>query len=163
MRTYRRHLAQALLCCLPVTLLAQQVAGRLPANAQVHVLDGNFKLISTTEGIPANIKEAFVRYSRQPSFAMANPGAKYQVGDVVLDRTLPFRRLVFAGAADDRWFIHYERGGRGHGYYVIVFKVNPGTKAQLLWGGSGGSGARSLDQLRKMIADGEISSEGASY
>ena len=135
-------------CCLSVGL-AQQKVERVSTAERRHILDGEFKIISTTDGIPANIKQAFSQLSGQRSFAMANPGQKFQVGDVIVNRNLPFRRLVFAGAADDRWFIHYERGGRGHSYYVIVFKVGSDNKPELFWDGSGGSGAKSLEQLRK--------------
>lgn len=150
-------------CSLSVALLAQEKGHQLSATEREHILDGQFKLVSTTEGIPANIKQAFSQVSRQSSFAMANPGQKYQVGDVVVDRNLPFRRLVFAGGSNDKGFIHYERGGRGHGYYLVVFKVDPDGDAHFLWGGSGLNGARNLEQLRKMIADGRFSDKQNYY
>lgn len=90
---------------------AQQNRHQLSAAEREHILGGQFKVVSTTEAIPANIKQAFSEITRQPSFALANPGQKYQVADVIVDRNLPFRRLVFAGVKDDKWFIRYERGG----------------------------------------------------
>ena len=42
----------------------------------------------------------------------------------MMGQNLPFRRLLFAGQADNKWFIHYEKGGRLGGYYVLVFTVN---------------------------------------
>jgi hypothetical protein len=155
-REVKRAIPAVFFCCWSVLLSAQNPS-QVQSTDRQHLLGGQFELISKTESIPASIKEAFARVSRESSFAMANPGQKYQVGDVVLDRNLPFRRLMFAGSAGDRWFIHYERGGRGHGYYVVVFKVGRENKPQLLWGGSGGIGAKSLAHLRNMIADGEIS------
>jgi hypothetical protein len=121
MNKRRISLIVLVICCVPFTLLAQQNGHQLSTAEKEHILDGQFKMISTTGSMPANIKQAFSETTREPSFALADPGQKYQVTDVVVDRNLPFRRLVFAGVKDDKWFIHYERGGRGHGYYVLVF------------------------------------------
>ena len=83
---------------------------------------------------------------------MANPGQKFQATDVVLDRTLPFRRLVFAGAQNDKWFVHYEEGGYAHGYYVVAFKVDSQGDAHFIWGCSGIDGAKTLAGCGKMDA-----------
>jgi hypothetical protein len=114
-------------------------------------------VVSKTEAIPTNVKQAFSKISRQPSFAMANPGQRFQATDVVLDRTLPFRRLVFAGVQDDRWFVHYEKGGYAHGYYVVAFKVDPHGDAHFVWGCSGVDGGKTLEQLTRIAADCQLS------
>jgi hypothetical protein len=139
------------ICCIWVASFGQ---GRhqLSPDERQHVLDGQFKVISTTDGIPAEIRKAFCKITRQQSFAMANPGEKYQVGDVIFDRNLPQRRLVFAGASDNKWFLHYERGGRGVTQLVVVFKLNSGDGTQLHWAGAGAHRATSLEELRKMLA-----------
>jgi hypothetical protein len=72
------------------------------------------------------------------------------------------RRLLFAGVKDDEWFIHYERGGGGHGYSVIAFKVDAQQRLQFLWGGVRFRGAKNLDELRKMVAAGQFSDDVAS-
>src|SRR5438093_1868429 len=89
------------ICCVPFTAIAQQNRHQLSAAEREHILDGQFKVVLTTEGFPLKVKQAFSEIARQASFAMANPGQKYQVTDVVVDRNLPFRRLVFAGVKDD--------------------------------------------------------------
>ncbi len=153
-----RALGIALVACgLSPMLLAQQNIHRLSTGERKQILDGEFEVISTTKRIPSNIKQEFSHISRQPSFAMAEPGQKYQVGDVVAHRGLPFRRLIFAGVLNNRWFIHYERGGRGHSYYVVLFNIDPDGDAHFEWGGSAANSAKNLEQLRKMIADGQIS------
>jgi hypothetical protein len=152
----------AVTCCSTL-ILAQQNAHRLSPAERQHVLDGDFKLILKTEAIPDNIKSAYLRLSRQPSFAMAEPGQKYQVGDVVVNRSLPFRRLIFAGNSEKKWFIQYERGGRGHTYYVAIFVIDPDGGARFAWGGSGANGAKNLDQLRKMVTAGQFSDEYNYY
>lgn len=55
---------------------------------------------------------------------------------VVVDRGLPRRRLVFAGVRGDEWFVHYELGGIGHSYCVLLFKVDPQNRLQFVWGGA---------------------------
>jgi hypothetical protein len=133
MRVPARHGGVALvLCGLSGVMWAQQNNHRLSAAEREHILDGQLKLISTTEDIPPTLKDAFSQLSRQPSFAMADPAQKYQVGDVVVDRNLPFRRLVLAGVGDDKWFIHYEKGGRGRTYYVVLFKIDQHGGAHFL-------------------------------
>jgi hypothetical protein len=162
MNEHRISLVVLVICCVAFTAVAQQQGHQLSAAEKEHILDGQFKVVSTTAGMPANVKQAFSEITREPSFALANPGQKYQVTDVVVDRNLPFRRLVFAGVNADKWFVHYERGGRGHGYYVLVFKVDPHGDAHFVWGGSGPNGAKNLEQLRKMVATGQLS-DGENY
>jgi len=162
MNEHRISLVVLVISCVAFTAVAQQQGHQLSAAEKEHILDGQFKMVSTTEGMPANVKQAFSEITREPSFALANPGQKYQVTDVVVDRNLPFRRLVFAGVKDDKWFVHYERGGRGHSYYVLVFKVDPHGDAHFVWGGSGPNGAKNLEQLRKMVATGQLS-DGENY
>ena len=127
------------------------------------LLDGQFKVVSRTEGIPANMKEAFSKITRLPSFAMANPGQKFQSTDFVIDRTLPWRRLVFAGVQDDKWFVHYERGGRAHSYFVLLLKADSDGDAHFVWGCSVANGAKTLEQLRSMVATCRFSNEGSYW
>jgi hypothetical protein len=150
-----RSLVSCIICSLPLTTVAQQ--RQLPAIERERFVDGQFNVVSKTEAIPTNVKQAFSKISRQPSFAMANPGQRFQATDVVLDRTLPFRRLVFAGVLDDRWFVHYEKGGYAHGYYVVAFKVDPDGDAHFVWGCSGVEGAKTLEQLRRIAAACQLS------
>src|SRR5690242_19040740 len=123
MRTLAKQVTSALFIFVLLAAALGQQNSAQRADTPEHILDAKFRLATTTEDILLNIKQAFCQLSRQSSFAIANPGRKYQVGDVVLDRTLPRRRLVFAGINEDKWLIHYERGGRGRGYDVVMFKV----------------------------------------
>lgn len=143
-------------CCMWIASFGQSHHQLSPDEWQ-HILDAQFKVISTTDGIPPNIRKAFCEITRQQSFAMANPGQNYQVGDVIFDRSLPRRRLVIAGESDNKFFIHYERGDRGVTHFVAVFKVDSSGGAQLLWGGAVANRARTLEQLRKMLAVGQFS------
>jgi hypothetical protein len=128
-----------------------------------HVLDGQFTVVASTQTMPASLKHAFAVITGQQQFALADPGQKYQVTDVVYEPGLPFRRLVFAGLSGDKWFIHYEHGGIGHGYAVVVLAVQPEGRVQFLWGGVGSHRAKDLDDLRKSIAGNQFCDDGGYY
>ena len=136
--------------CLPFFTVAQE--GQISSAESERLLDGQFKIVWKTDGIPASLKQAFSKITRQRSFAMADPGQKFQVTDVVLDNALPSRRLVFAGTQGDTWFVHYERGGYAHSYYVIALKLIPHSDAEFQWGCSVPGVAKSLEQLRTLVA-----------
>lgn len=84
----------------------------LSAQQRRHLLDGRCDLITSGSAMPNSLKDAFATTTKEESFALADPGTKYQATDVVESPKLPFRRLVFAGRCEDRWFIYYEHGGR---------------------------------------------------
>lgn len=144
--------------------LSEHATVRQPSSIEEQdLVDGQFKMVSRTESIPANVKEAFSKITRQPSFAMANPGQKFQSTDFVTDRTLPWRRLVLAGVQDDKWFVHYERGGRARSYFVLLLKADSDGDVHFVWGCSVASGAKTLEQLRSMVAICQFSNEGSYW
>ncbi len=163
MNQYRISLFVVALFLLSIALSAQQFHKRLSAAEKEHILDSPFTDVTKTEAISVNAKQAFAKITNESSFGLANPGQKYQVTDVVVERGLPRRRLVFAGVWGDEWFIHYELGGRGHGYCVLLFRVDPANRVQFVWGGAGSHGAKNLSQLRKMVAAGQFSDEMQYY
>jgi hypothetical protein len=70
---------------------------------------------------------------------LAEPGQKWQVTDAITDDTLPRKRLIWTVTDGDYYVVHYERGGRGHSFHVLVAKLKPGeSKPSLVWRGVGG-------------------------
>jgi hypothetical protein len=128
-----------------------------------HVLDGEFTVVTSTQTMPPSLKHAFAVITGQRQFALADPGQEYQATDVVYHSELPFRRLVFAGVSGSKWFVHYEHGGIGHSYAVVVFAVEPQGRVQLLWGGGGSYRAKDLDDLRKSIANARFCDDVAHW
>jgi hypothetical protein len=127
------------------------------------VLDDEFSIMRSTDEIPHELKQAFAAATGEQQFSLANPGQKYQVTDVIDEPGLPVRRLLFAGESRRCWFIHYEHGGLGHGYVVLVFsKVRMGG-LQFLWGGAGSEGAKDLNDLRNEISAGEFRDDLVYY
>jgi hypothetical protein len=130
-----------------------------------NIFKGDFTIIKDTEAIPANVKQSFAEITREPSFALANPGQEHQATDVVNPKKprLPWRRLIFAGRCGDKWFIHYERGGIGHYYAVVLFSADGGNRPQFLWGGVGFSGAQNFTELRALVAAERFSEKHSYY
>lgn len=151
-----RSVVLPIFCCLPFVVAAQQ--DQRSSIEREHFLAGQFKVVSKTGSIPSNIKQEFSKVAGEPSFAMADPRQKFQSTDVVRDRTLPWRRLLFAGVQDGKWFVHYEHGGYAHTFYVIAFKVDPHGDAHFLWG-CGVGRAKTLEQLRRMVGTCQLPDE----
>jgi hypothetical protein len=135
----------------------------LSKEEQQHVLDGEFKVVTSTELMPPRIKQAFTEVACLPQFALANPGEKYQVTDVIDEPGLPFRRLVFAGVSGNKWLIHYEHGGIGYSTAVVLLELDAQNKVRFVWGGAGAECAKNLSALRTAIGAGRFSDCGTFY
>ena len=128
-----------------------------------HVLEGQFTLVYSTQTMPAQIKHAFAEITGEQRFALANPGEKYQVTDVIDEPGLPFRRLIFAGVNGKKWLIHYEHGGIGHSTAVLLLELNAENKVRFVWGGAGSEIAESMPTLRTAVAAGRFSDRATFY
>lgn len=143
--------------------LAYKFHTTLSASEKQHVLDGEFALITSTDELPQSIKNAFATITGNKPFALADPGKKYQMTDVVTEPGLPHRRLIFAGSYKNRWFLHYERGGIGHDYAVMVLNSDPNNSVHFVWGGVSFRPATSLNDLRSAIASGNFADDCVFY
>lgn len=143
--------------------LAYRFHTTLTSEEKRHVLDGDFTVISSVESLPGPIKNAFATITGDKPFALADPGKKYQMTDVIDEPGLPVRRLVLAGVYKDRWFIHYEHGGIGVSSEVLVLKTEANGDMRFLWGGSGSFRATGLNDLREAIANGKFADDAAYY
>ena len=123
-----------------------------------HLLDGEYRIVRRVAEIPAAVRSAFAG----ADFEMANPGEPFQVTDVVMEK-LPWRRLVFAGCARSRCFLHYEKGGYAHGYYVVVFDLSRTDDATFYWGGALFNAASDILELRSMIGSGHVLDDKPLY
>jgi hypothetical protein len=123
----------------------------VPSHASIsQLLDGSCAVYKSTTFMPETLKDAFAKLTRQNTFELAKPREPFQVGDVVMGPELPFRGLILAGRCKDALFIHYERGGRAHTMYLVVFRSD---REQLTFAGgtSGIQRATNLEELRKSI------------
>ncbi len=64
---------------------------------------------------------------------MADIGERWEATDVITNETLPRKRLIWAVVHQDYYLVHYERGGRGHSFHVLLAQLKAGKKADVLW------------------------------
>ncbi|MGE5209287.1 MAG: hypothetical protein ACM3KL_08160 [Alphaproteobacteria bacterium] len=83
---------------------------------------------------------------------LAEPGQKWNATDVIMDPSLPGKRLIWAAVGGDYYVVHYERGGIAHTYHILVAKLTKGNaKPKPVWRAMGGpfkNYAAFLDALR---------------
>lgn len=118
--TVLRPIALVVLAWLPP-------GGDSAADVERLVAGQRFEAIATVAALPAPVRTELARLMRQDSLRMADPGQPFQVTDVVMDRSLPGRRLILAGQAKDLVVVHYERGGFAHQYKLVVLRVADGA------------------------------------
>jgi len=133
----------------------------LPAAQKLHLLDGPCVSSHAVAALPEAVKRAFASAMPAAKFAMADPGEEYQGTDVIDTPGLPTRRLIFAAHCGDRWIIHYEHGGLGHNYDVLIVGGRPSPR--FLWGGTLGAGVKDLDDLRHSIALDKVDDDPRRY
>src|SRR4029453_7710664 len=79
-----------------------------------HVKDERFQVVTSVRGLPLGVREALKTLFDSQTLDIAEPGAEFQVTDVVTSPKLPIRRLVAAGCTIDYCLVYYERGGAAH-------------------------------------------------
>lgn len=114
-------------------------------------LTADYKIINKVADLPDGIKKL---YSAKGStrVVIADPGGRFEATDLITDRNLPRRRLIFAGVAQDRAFIHYEQGGFAHSYLVELYRLDSSEHAVGLWRGYRGP-ANNFEELKRMISE----------
>ena len=69
---------------------------------------------------------------------MAEPGQEFQVTDVEMKPNLQRRRLIWAARIPGHYVVHYEMGGRGHSYHVLLVECDENQKiAKVVWSAVG--------------------------
>jgi hypothetical protein len=118
-----------------------------------HFLDGEFQIIKHIKDFPAPIAKALCQSGEMRS-CMANPGEHFEATDFITDIHVPRRRLIFAGALDDKYFVYYEQGGYGSSHDLSFLKAPSSGAATILWRGHCSGTAANIDELRKSITSG---------
>ena len=139
---------------LGAAIAAVAAVGHLPADVRAALEQTkDFQSFSSVSAVPESVRDAFARAVRDSEFAMAEPGAKWQVTDVILEGGLPWRRLQAGAVSSDFLVIFYEHGGIAHSYHVCVFRMKVGS-AQLVWRAARPKNVVSLDALKSAIRAG---------
>ncbi len=97
-------------------------AGSSPAE-QLKFLDGDFGIVKNVRALPRPIVDALIEEGGS-RLTMVNPGQKFEATDAISDSSLPNRRLIFAGTADNRVFLQYEQGGIAHMFILALLRVS---------------------------------------
>ena len=140
--------------CSIITAANQLTDAVLPATLRAHLQAEQFGLVTSIRGLPLGVRDAM-----QTLFGgrldIAEPGDRFQAGDVIVTLNLPIRRLVAAGCSVDHCLVYYEKGGIAHTRHVALFYWTPAA-TRFEWGGIAPSGLGTIDEVRKVILSGGI-------
>ena len=144
---------------LGVLISAQQIAlsqgGPLSGALRNHVKDGRFAIVTSIRGLPLGVRNELQTLFGSQTLDIAEPGAEFQVADVIVNRKLPIRRLVAAGCTIDYCLVYYERGGRAHTWHVALFHWTPAA-TRFEWGGTAPGDLATINDVRNAILSGAI-------
>jgi len=134
-----------------------QTAGAPPVSAALrsHLRSETLTPLATVGALPASVRNALQGLFKEKSLALAEPGAPFQVTDVVIGTPLPFRRLIAAGCSSDHCVVYYERGGIDHSFRIVVFTLD-GATARLEYGGLCAGGLANLDAVKDALLKGRV-------
>ena len=136
---------------------ASDARGGLSPEDRKHLLSGKLTVARKTSELPPKMKAAFATLVKQPAFKMAEPEQPFQVGDdIAPGPPLPVRRLVFAAFDETACFVHYERGGVAHLYYVVAFGLEKGKDPVFRSGTRVDGRFEDLSTLREAVAAGKL-------
>jgi hypothetical protein len=151
-----------LLGAIGVSLWSAVVAGRQAAAPVVlsdavraHVKDERFGIVTSIRGLPLGVREGLQTLFGSPTLDIAEPGAEFQVTDVIVKPNLPIRRLVAAGCSTDHCLVYYERGGIAHTWQVVLFHWTP-AETRFEGGGIAPRGLASIEDVRNALLSGAI-------
>ena len=129
--------------------------GVLSEALRVHLKDERFQIVTSVRGLPLGVRDELQTLFGTQSLDIADPGARFQVTDVIVDPKLPNRRLVEAGCSTDHCLVYYERGGSNRSWHVALFHWTPDA-TRLESGGIAPSGLASIDDVRNAVLSGAI-------
>jgi hypothetical protein len=117
------------LCCGDMTKLAAADRKALENAPRFHELD-------STSNLPPAV---LALCDGDGDGKLAEPGQKWNATDVVIDPTLPAKRLIWAAIGGEYYVVHYERGGIAHTFHILVAKLaKDDAKPKPVWRAIGG-------------------------
>ena len=152
-----------LFCAIGVSLWSAVAAGSQAAPSvaldealRAHLKSERLEMVRPS-GDCRSVSATSCRPCSAAGLDIAEPGAEFQVTDVVGNPKLPIRRLVAAGCSSDHCLVYYERGGIAHTWQVALFHWTPAA-TRFEWGGTAPGGLASIDDVRKAVLSGAIKS-----
>jgi hypothetical protein len=151
-----------LLCAIGVSLWSVMAAGSqatdidgLSGALRAHVQDERFGIVTSIRGLPLGVRDGLQTLFGSRDLDIAEPGAEFQVTDVVVNPRLPTRRLAAAGCSTDHCLVYYERGGVDHTWHVALFHWTPAA-TRFEWGATAPGGLATIGDVRSAILSGGI-------
>jgi hypothetical protein len=145
---------------LATAAIAQKPAANvLSAALRSHLSAERFQVVTSVRGLPLGVRDQLQAMFRSSYLEIAEPGAPFRATDVVIDASLPVRRLSLAACSMDHCLVYYERGGIAHTWQVMLFHWTP-EATRFEWGGYAPAGLTTVDQLRKLALSGAVRSSG---
>jgi len=120
--------------------------------------NGRFQIVTSIRGLPLGVRNELQElFGSQNTLDIdiAEPGAEFQVTDVIVNPQLPIRRLVAAGCTIEYCLVYYERGGIAHTWHVALFHWTPAA-TRFEWGGTAPGGLATIDDVRNAVLSGAI-------
>jgi hypothetical protein len=159
-----------LLWAIGVSLCWVAVAGgqtaapaALSTELRTLIKDGQFAIVTSIRGLPLGVRDSLQALFGSRTLDIAEPGADFQRTDVIVDATLPIRRLAAAGCSKNNYcLVYYERGGLAHTWHVALFHWTPAA-TRFEWGGSAPGGLATIDDVRKAILSGAVKGGGSRF
>jgi len=132
-----------------------QSAAALPETLRAHLTNERLEMVTSIRGLPLGVRDQLQALFGSQTLDIAEPGAEFQVTDVIRNPKLPIRRLVAAGCSTDHCLIYYERGGIARTWHVAMFHWTP-QATRFEWGGIAPNNLATIDNVRRMILAGMI-------
>jgi hypothetical protein len=142
----------------PYRPLRERATVNFPSTAMDEVerasfLDGNFMIADKMRALPSAIIAVYTELDGK-RLTMADPGRQFEAGDVIYDASIPRKRLIFAGIQNQKCFLHFEQGGRGHSFLLVFFRLGSANGTKPVWVSYCNRPATDFADLRGMIRDG---------
>ncbi len=141
---------------------SQAAPGALPGTLRNYVRDGRFGIVTSIRGLPLGVRHELQTLFGSQTLDIAEPGAQFQATNVIANPKLPIRRLVAAGCTIEYCLVYYERGGSAHTWHVMLFHWTP-EATRFEWGGAAPGGLKTIDDVRKAVLSGAITSPAKSW
>ena len=134
----------------------------LPGTLRAHLNAERFGPVTSSYGLPMGVRDALQELFGGPSLDIADPGAEFEGTGAAAGAGLPTRRLVAAGCSIDHCLVYYERGGSAHTWRVALFHWTP-AETRFEWGGAAPGGLQALEDVRRAVASGKITSPDKAW
>lgn len=121
-----------------------------------HLRTEGFQVVTSVRGLPLGVRERMQQMFGSSRLDIAEPGADFRKDDTSDVATLPLRRLIAAGCANDgHCLVYYERGGATLTRRVMLWHWTP-AETRFEWGGTAPGGFATVEAVRRAIVSGAI-------